>query len=242
MKRFGKYILFLISLFERREKFKTYFSLTINECIKIGYDSLFIVSIVSVFMGAVTTIQTAFNLVGPLIPDYVISLVVRDMTLLELSPTIIAIVFAGKVGSNIAGELGTMRITEQIDALEVMGVNSSSYLVLPKIIAALLMFPVLVVISATLAILGGYTAGVLTDVITGQEYIYGLRYEFNPFNIPFALIKSYVFAFIVSSISSFQGYYTSGGALEVGKSSTNAVTNSCIAILIADYILAQVLL
>ena len=225
MKRFGKYILFLISLFERREKFKTYFSLTINECIKIGYDSLFIVSIVSVFMGAVTTIQTAFNLVGPLIPDYVISLVVRDMTLLELSPTIIAIVFAGKVGSNIAGELGTMRITEQIDALEVMGVNSSSYLVLPKIIAALLMFPILVVISATLAILGGYTAGVLTDVITGQEYIYGLR-----------------FAFIVSSISSFQGYYTSGGALEVGKSSTNAVTNSCIAILIADYILAQILL
>ena len=123
-----------------------------------------------------------------------------------------------------------------------MGVNSSSYLVLPKIIAALLMFPILVVISATLAILGGYTAGVLTDVITGQEYIYGLRYEFNPFNIPFALIKAYVFAFIVSSISSFQGYYTSGGALEVGKSSTNAVTNSCIAILIADYILAQILL
>ena len=156
-------------------------------------------------MGAVTTIQTAFNLVGPLIPDYVISLVVRDMTLLELSPTIIAIVFAGKVGSNIAGELGTMRITEQIDALEVMGVNSSSFLVLPKIIASLLMFPILVIISATLAISGGYMAGVLTDVITGQEYIYGLRYEFNPFNIPFALVKSYVFAFIVASISSLGG-------------------------------------
>ena len=123
-----------------------------------------------------------------------------------------------------------------------MGVNSSSYLVLPKIIASLLMFPILVIISATLAIGGGYLAGVLTDVITGQEYIYGLRYEFNPFNIPFALVKSYVFAFIVASISSFQGYYTSGGALEVGKSSTNAVTNSCIAILIADYVLAQVLL
>ncbi len=232
----------MFSLFERREKFKVYLNLTLNECIKIGYNSLFIVSIVSVFIGAVTTIQTAFNLVSPFIPDYVISLVVRDMTLLELSPTIIAIVFAGKVGSNIAGELGTMRITEQIDALEVMGINSSSYLVLPKIIAALMMFPILVVISATLAIIGGYTAGVLTDVITGQEYIYGLRYEFNPFNIPFALIKSYVFAFLVSSISSFQGYYTTGGALEVGKSSTNAVTNSCIAILVADYILAQILL
>ena len=233
MKNFGKYILFLISLFERREKLKTYFSLTINECIKIGYDSLFIVSIVSIFMGAVTTIQTAYNLVGPLIPDYVISLVVRDMTLLELSPTIIAIVFAGKVGSNIAGELGTMRITEQIDALEVMGVNSSSYLVLPKIIAALLMFPILVIISATLAIFGGYAAGVLTGVITGQEYIYGIRYEFNP---------CLLYTSPSPRDSWYQGYYTSGGALEVGKSSTNAVTNSCIAILIADYILAQILL
>ena len=234
--------MFLISLFERREKLKTYFSLTVNECIKIGYDSLFIVSIVSIFMGAVTTLQTAFNLVGPLIPDYVISLVVRDMTLLELSPTIIAIVFAGKVGSNIAGELGTMRITEQIDALEVMGINSSSYLVLPKIIASILMYPILVVMSAFLAILGGYIAGTISEVIAGTEYIYGLRYEFNPFNIPFALIKSYVFAFLVASISSFQGYYTEGGALEVGKSSTQAVTKSCIAILIADYVLAQILL
>ena len=242
MKNFGKYIIFISSLFQRRESFKTYFRLSINECIKIGYESLFIVAIVSIFMGAVTTLQTAFNLVGPLIPDYVISLVVRDMTLLELSPTIIAIVFAGKVGSNIAGELGTMRITEQIDALEVMGINSSSYLVLPKIIASILMYPILVVMSAFLAILGGYIAGTISEVIAGTEYIYGLRYEFNPFNIPFALIKSYVFAFLVASISSFQGYYTEGGALEVGKSSTQAVTKSCIAILIADYLLAQILL
>lgn len=242
MKSFGKYIIFISSLFQRREPFKTYINLSLDECIKVGYESLFIVAIVSVFMGAVTTIQTAFNLVGPLIPDYVISLVVRDMTLLELSPTIIAIVFAGKVGSNIAGELGTMRITEQIDALEVMGINSSSYLVLPKIIASILMYPILVVMSAFLAILGGYIAGIFTEVIAGEEYIYGLRYEFNTFNIPFALIKAYVFAFLVASISSFQGYYTEGGALEVGKASTQAVTKSCIAILIADYILAQILL
>jgi len=242
MKNFGKYIIFISSLFLRRESFRTYFNLSINECIKIGYESLVIVAIVSIFMGAVTTLQTAFNLVGPLIPDYVISLVVRDMTLLELSPTIIAIVFAGKVGSNIAGELGTMRITEQIDALEVMGINSSSYLVLPKIIASILMYPILVVISAFLAILGGYIAGTISEVIAGAEYVYGLRYEFNPFNIPFALIKAYVFAFLVASISSFQGYYTEGGALEVGKSSTQAVTKSCIAILIADYVLAQILL
>ena len=203
MKNFGKYIIFISTLFLRRESFKTYFNLSVKECIKIGYESLFIVAIVSIFMGAVTTLQTAFNLVGPLIPDYVISLVVRDMTLLELSPTIIAIVFAGKVGSNIAGELGTMRITEQIDALEVMGINSSSYLVLPKIIASILMYPILVVMSAFLAILGGYIAGTISEVIAGTEYIYGLRYEFNPFNIPFALIKSYVFAFLVASTSMF---------------------------------------
>ena len=190
MKNFGKYIIFISTLFLRRESFKTYFNLSVKECIKIGYESLFIVAIVSIFMGAVTTLQTAFNLVGPLIPDYVISLVVRDMTLLELSPTIIAIVFAGKVGSNIAGELGTMRITEQIDALEVMGINSSSYLVLPKIIASILMYPILVVMSAFLAILGGYIAGTISEVIAGTEYIYGLRYEFNPFNIPFALISA----------------------------------------------------
>ena len=233
MKNFGKYIIFISTLFLRRESFKTYFNLSVKECIKIGYESLFIVAIVSIFMGAVTTLQTAFNLVGPLIPDYVISLVVRDMTLLELSPTIIAIVFAGKVGSNIAGELGTMRITEQIDALEVMGINSSSYLVLPKIIASILMYPILVVMSAFLAILGGYIAGTISEVIAGTEYIYGLRYEFNPFNI---------FAFLVAAISSFQVYYTEGGALEGGKSSTQAVTKSCIAILIADYVLAQILL
>jgi len=242
VKNFGKYLIFVSSLFKRREPIGTYVKLTLEECIKVGYDSLFIVAIVSIFMGAVTTIQTAFNLIGPLIPDYVISSVVRDMTLLELSPTIIAIVFAGKVGSNIAGELGTMRITEQIDALEVMGINSSSYLVLPKLIASILMYPILVVISAFLAIFGGYVAGILTEVIAGEEYIYGIRYEFNTFNIPFALIKSYVFAFLVASISSFQGYYTEGGALEVGKSSTQAVTKSCIAILIADYLIAQILL
>ncbi len=193
-------------------------------------------------MGAVTTIQTAYNLISPLIPDYVISLVVRDMTILELAPTIMAIVFAGKVGSNIAGELGTMRITEQIDALEVMGINSTSYLVLPKIIAALFMYPMLVVLAGFLSIYGGYLAGTLTGVITGTEFIYGIRYDFVEYNIIFALTKSFVFAFLVASISAYKGFYTEGGALEVGVASTSAVTNSCIAILLADYLLAQLLL
>ena len=242
MKSLGQFIIFIGSLFVRRETFKTYISLTIDECIKVGYNSLFIVTIVSVFMGAVTTIQTAYNLVSPFIPDYVVALVVRDMTVLELAPTIMAIVYAGKVGSNIAGELGTMRITEQIDALEVMGINSSSYLVLPKIIASMLMYPMLVVLSGFLCLYGGYLTSILTGVISGFDYVTGIRYDFVEYNVKFALIKATVFAFLVAAISAYKGYYTTGGALEVGRSSTAAVTNSCIAILLADYLLAQLLL
>lgn len=242
MKSIGKFFIFLGQLFVRRENFSTYVSLTLNECIKVGYHSLFIVTIVSVFMGAVVTVQTAYNLVSPFIPDYVVSLVVRDMTILELSPTIIAIVYAGKVGSNIASELGTMRISEQIDALEVMGINSASYLVLPKIVASMLMYPMLVAISGFLCIYGGYLTALLTNVVSGHDYIIGIRSQFIEFNVFFALIKAVVFAFLVASISAYKGYFTSGGALEVGQSSTAAVTNSCIAILLADYLLAQLLL
>jgi len=242
LKSLGKYVIFIGTLFVRRESFGTYIRLIFDESVKIGVNSILIFAIVSSFMGAVTTIQTAYNLISPLIPDYVISLVVRDMTILELAPTIMAIVFAGKVGSNIAGELGTMRITEQIDALEVMGINSTSYLVLPKIIAALFMYPMLVVLAGFLSIYGGYLAGTLTGVITGTEFIYGIRYDFVEYNIIFALTKSFVFAFLVASISAYKGFYTEGGALEVGVASTSAVTNSCIAILLADYLLAQLLL
>jgi phospholipid/cholesterol/gamma-HCH transport system permease protein len=226
----------------KRESFNTYVRLIIDECIKVGIDSIFIVVIISTFIGAVTAVQTAYNIVSPLIPNYVVSLVVRDMTLLELAPTITAIVFAGKVGSNIAGELGTMRISEQIDALEVMGINSSSFLVLPKIIACLLMYPLLVILAGFLAIVGGYIAATLTGAMTPDEYIYGIRADFIEYNVTFAMIKSIVFAFLISSISAFTGYFTQGGALEVGRASTKAVTTSCIAILSADYLLAQLLL
>lgn len=242
MKSIGKYFIFLGNLIIRRESFRTYIGLFFEECIKIGYNSVFIVTIVATFMGAVTTIQTAYNLISPLIPDYVISLVVRDMTILELAPTIMAIVFAGKVGSNIAGELGTMRITEQVDALEVMGINATSYLVLPKVLASVVTYPMLVVLAGFLSIYGGYLTSVLTGIITGYDYIYGIRFEFIPFNVTFALIKAFVFAFLVASISAYKGFYTKGGALEVGQASTSAVTNSCIAILCADYILAKLLL
>ncbi len=242
MSRLGQYILFLGALFKNRESFKTYFRLTLDECVYVGINSIVIVSIVSIFMGAVSTVQTAYNLVSPFIPQSVIGLVVRDLTILELAPTITAIVFAGKVGSSIAGNLGTMRITEQIDALEVMGINSVSYLVLPKIVATVFMYPFLVILAGTLAISGGYLAAELAGALNPTDYLAGLKTSFNEFSVFFALIKSVVFGFLISSISAFMGFYTRGGALEVGQSSTRAVTVSCIAILFSDFILAQLLL
>ena len=242
MREFGKYVIFLGSLFVRREKFKTYYQLVLDESIQIGVKSTFLFVLVALFMGAVTTVQTAFNLVSPLIPKFVISQVVRDMSIYELAPTIMAVIFAGKVGSSMAGGIGTMKITEQIDALEVMGINSSSYLVLPKIIASVLMFPLLVVIAGVCAIFGGYLAGTLTGIVSPSEYIQGIRFSFEPYTIQFALIKSVVFAFIISSVSCFKGYHTRGGALEVGVSSTEAVTTSVITLLLSNYFLAELLL
>jgi phospholipid/cholesterol/gamma-HCH transport system permease protein len=238
----GKYFIFLGTLFTRREKIKVYWRRFMEECVSIGVGSVFIVAIVSTFIGAVSCIQTAYNLVSPLIPVSTVALIVRDMEILELAPTITCIVLAGKVGSNIAGELGTMRITEQVDALEVMGINSASYLVLPKVLAAMFTFPMLVIMAAFLGILGGYMAGTITGVITPRDYIYGIRDSFVPYNIFFMCVKPFVFGFLISTISSYQGFFTQGGALEVGQSSTQAVTNSCIAILVADYLLAQLFL
>ncbi|MFM9841110.1 MAG: MlaE family ABC transporter permease [Cyclobacteriaceae bacterium] len=242
MREFGKYMIFLSTLFVRRETFPTYYKLVMEECILIGVKSISLFVLVSTFMGAVTTVQTAYNLVTPLVPRYVISQVVREMTVLELAPTIMAIIFAGKIGSSMAGGLGTMRITEQIDALEVMGINSSSYLVLPKIVASMMMYPMLVIFSGVCSMVGGYLVGVLTGILTPTEYIMGIRSSFNEYTITFALIKSVVFAFLIASISSFKGYYTHGGALEVGIASTEAVTSSVIAVLLADYFLANLLL
>ncbi|WP_201743888.1 MlaE family ABC transporter permease [Hymenobacter busanensis] len=239
---FGRFLLFMQSMLVRTERIKVLWKRVIDEAILIGVDSVFIVSIVAAFIGAVTCVQIAYNLTNPLIPKSTIGFMVREMTILELAPTISSIVLAGKVGSSIAGGLGTMRITEQIDALEVMGINSASYLVLPRILGAIITFPLLVILAMMLSIFGGYLAGTLSGALSGQEYIEGIRDAFIPYNIAFALIKSVVFAFLVSTISAYQGYYTRGGALEVGAASTKAVTNSIIAILLADYVLAQTLL
>ena len=242
MTGFGRYMIFLGSLFVRRETFATYYKLILEECVQIGVNSALLFILVSTFIGAVTTVQTAYNMVSPLIPRFVISQVVREMTVLELAPTIMAIIYAGKIGSSMAGGIGTMRITEQIDALEVMGINSSSYLVLPKIIASLLMYPLLVVLSGVCAIIGGYLVGTFINIITPTEYVSGLRFGFNDFEIIIALTKSFIFAFLIASISSFKGYFTKGGALEVGIASTEAVTTSVIAVLLADYFIVNIML
>jgi len=238
----GRYLIFLSNTVKNPEVARVYPKLVLEEMMMLGWNSVFIVSLISFFIGAVTAVQTAHNLVNPFVPRYIIGTITRDMTLLELATTFTCVVLAGKVGSNIAGNLGTMRITEQIDALEVMGINSASYLVLPKLIAGLFMFPMLVILSGFLCLLGGYVGGVATGLLTETEYVYGMRAQFVPYNITFAMIKSVVFGFLITSISSFQGYYTKGGSLEVGQASTAAVTNSCIALLCADYVLAQVLL
>jgi phospholipid/cholesterol/gamma-HCH transport system permease protein len=208
----------------------------------IGVGSLGIISIISIFLGMVTTVQTAFQLVSDLIPKSIIGAIVRDSSILELSPTISAIVLAGKVGSSISSQIGTMRVTEQIDALEIMGINSPGYLILPKIVGAVIMIPLLVIVSIALCIVGGYIAGTLSGAVTPNDFILGLTEGFIPFTLTVSMVKSVIFAFIITSVSAYQGFYTSGGALEVGISSTRAVVVSCISILFTDYLVAQLLL
>ncbi len=229
-------------VFSKPENAKMYWKEFMHQCSEIGIGSLGIVIIISIFMGAVSALQTAYQLVAPFIPLSTIAQIVRDTVILEFSPTLVCIVLAGVVGSKIAGELGNMRVSEQIDALEIMGVNTKTYLVLPKILAALVVIPMLVIISGVLGIWGGRIASVATGIISGSEYDKGLLQYFKPYNVYFALIKSYTFAFIISSIPAYYGYYVKGGALEIGRASTKSVVVSCVMILFADYVLAQLLL
>jgi phospholipid/cholesterol/gamma-HCH transport system permease protein len=238
----GRYLLMIKGMFSRPENGKMYWKEFMHQCSDIGIGSLGIVAIISVFIGAVSTIQTAYQLVSPLIPQSTIAQIVRDTVILEFAPTLVCIVLAGVAGSKIASELGNMRVSEQIDALEIMGINTKSYLVMPKITAALLMIPLLVVVAMVLGIWGGRLAGISANIISGSIYDKGLLEFFVPYNVFFALVKSYVFAFIISSVPAFYGYYVKGGALEIGRASTKAVVVSCIMILFADYILSALLL
>ena len=238
----GSYFLLMRRAFSRPEKFSILYRQTMREIEKTGINSFSIVVIISLFVGAVITIQTNFNIESPLLPSYLIGVTVRDSLLLEFSSTMVALILAGKVGSSIASELGMMRVTEQIDALEVMGVNSASYLILPKIIASVLFFPILCLLSIIVGLTGGYFSCVLGNVIPPSEYIYGIQYAFQSYYIGYALTKTAFYAFIITSVSSYFGFFVEGGALEVGKSSTRAVVQSSILILMANLILTRTIL
>jgi phospholipid/cholesterol/gamma-HCH transport system permease protein len=239
---FGRYLLMMKGMFSKPENWKMYWKELMHQCNEIGFGSLGIVVIISVFMGAVSALQTAYQLVSPVIPLSAIATIVRDTVILEFAPTLVCIVLAGVVGSKIASELGNMRVSEQIDALEIMGINTKTYLVLPKILAALIMIPLLVVLSAALGIYGGRLAVTATGIVAPNMYDKGLLDNFKEYNVFFALVKAYTFSFIISSIPAYYGYYVQGGALEIGRSSTKSVVVSCVTILFSDYVLAALLL
>ena len=239
---FGKYLLMLKGMFTKTDSPRMFWKEYIKQCYDIGIGSLPIVVIISFFLGAVMTVQTAAQLVNPLIPLSTIGIIVRDGMILEFAPTFLSIVLAGVVGSKIASELGNMRTTEQIDALEIVGINSKNYLILPKILGAFTMVPLLVGISAVIGVWGGYLVGDWTGAVPKELYINGIRTDLNISYISIAFYKSFIFAFIISTVPAYFGYYVKGGALEIGRASTTAVVSSCIIILLADYVLAAVLL
>ena len=241
LKHLGQYFIMMKKVLSKPEKFNVSWKQLLLEIEKVGLNSLGIVMIISFFVGGVVSIQTALNMTNPLIPNYLVGLASRDSLILEFSPTMISLILAGKVGSSIASEIGSMRVSEQIDALEIMGVNSASFLILPKIIAAMFFFPFLVIISMGIGMIGAWVGGLSADVTT-TDFLYGLKYEFNPFYVTYSLIKTVVFAYIISSVSSYFGYFTKGGSLAIGKSSTKAVVYSSILILVFNFILTNLLL
>jgi len=238
----GKYILLMIQVFKKPEKGKVFWGQLMNEFQKLGVESLGIVAIISTFMGAVLTMQVAFNIDSPLVSPLIIGFTVRQSVILEFAPTVISLILAGKVGSRIASEIGTMRVTEQIDALQIMGVNSANFLILPKLLAALLFNPVLIIMSMFLGLIGGLVACLLLNLASFTVYVDGLQAWYDPWSVSYALIKTVIFAFIIVSVSGFNGYIIKGGALEVGNASTKAVVQSSILIILFNLLLTEILL
>jgi phospholipid/cholesterol/gamma-HCH transport system permease protein len=241
LKHFGLYFIMMKKVMSMPEKWSAFRSQLVLELEKIGINSIGIVLFISFFVGGVVSIQTALNLQNPILPKYLIGLASRDSLILEFSPTMISLILAGKVGSSIASEIGSMRVSEQIDALEIMGVNSASFLILPKIIASLFFFPFLVILSMGIGMIGAWVGALSVDITT-SDFLSGLRYEFVSYYITYAIIKTIFFAFIVSSISSYFGYHVKGGSIAVGKSSTDAVVYSSIVILVFNFILTKLIL
>lgn len=238
----GKYSILMYRTFTPPQKWRYFFVQLWKEIEKLGANSLFITFIVSIFMGAIMAMQTQNNIENPLLPRYTVGLVTRDTLLMEFCSTIICLLLAGKVGSNIASEIGSMRITEQIDAMEIMGINSANFIIFPKVIGFMLFVPFLVIFSMFFGVLGGYLISIVTNMITPATYIYGIQYWFIEWYVYYSIIKSVFFAFVIASVASYYGYYAYGGSLDVGRSSTNAVVNSSIIILLLDVVLTKLLL
>ncbi len=239
---FGRYLVLMKKAFGRPLNFRYFLRQLVAEIDAIGLNSLGIVAIISVFIGAVLVIQAGYQMQNPLIPAYTLGYGVRESIILEFAPTIVSLILAGKIGSSIASQIGTMRITEQIDALDIMGVNSASFLIFPKIVAGLLSFPFLVLISMMIGITGGYLAAVLWGISSSANFIAGLEYWFVPFEIVYAIIKATFYSFLIVSISSYYGYYAKGGAVDVGRASTKAVVYASVAILLSNLILTKLIL
>lgn len=237
----GKYFIMIGEIFRRHTKWRIMKGLILKEIDELIIGSLGIVIFLSFFIGAVVTIQTALNLNNPIIPKYLIGFTARQSIILEFSPTFVSIIMAGRMGSYITSSIGTMRVTEQIDALEVMGINSINYLIFPKLFASLT-YPFLIGISMFMGVLGGYVAGSFGGYLAPEEFIKGLQDDFNPFHITYAFIKTFVFGLILATVPSFYGYYMEGGALEVGKAATKAFVWTSITIIICNYLLTQMLL
>ncbi|MBD5188670.1 MAG: ABC transporter permease [Bacteroidales bacterium] len=242
IKSFGRYCVFMTHVFRVPEKWKVFFKQLLFEINKLGVDSIPLVIIISIFIGAVICIQMTINIVSPLIPSYATGLTTREILLLEFSSTMMSLILAGKVGSNIASEIGTMRVTEQIDAMEIMGINSASFIVLPKIIGFVLFVPILCIFSMFMGLIGGALIAEFTSMLTIGNYIYGIQSFFNEWYVWYGIIKTVIFAFIITSVAAYYGYYVKGGSLEVGQASTKAVVSSSILILLADVILTKLLL
>lgn len=238
----GKFTLLLAKAFSSIDEVSTYWGNFINQMVRIGIDSIPIVALSSAFSGAVLTVQTAYQLETSFIPNTIIGSIVVPSMMLELAAVITGFILAGRVGARIAAELGTMRVSEQIDALEAMGLNSISFLILPRVLAGVIMFPVLYVAACLIGIGGGILVGDLTGLLSAQEFIDGARQFFKPFDPFFGLIKSFTFGFIITAVACYKGYYTTGGAEGVGDATTEAAVQSCVFILIADLVLAVTLL
>jgi phospholipid/cholesterol/gamma-HCH transport system permease protein len=242
LKNIGKYIILLKAVFSKPEKFSIYYRQTIREMENHGLGSIWLIVIISIFVGAAITIQTNFNIENPWLPRYIIGVTVRDSLLLEFSSTMVGLLLAGKSGSSIASEIGMMRVTEQIAALEVMGINSTTYLILPKMIALVFFLPILCAISVAVGLFGGYIFCLLGDIIPVSDYISGIQYVFYPYYLGYAMAKTAFYAFIIASVAGYYGYHVEGGAVQVGRSSTRAVVTSSILILLANLILTNIIL